>query len=211
MTQVWGVNCVSVLLTGICTSAGHWFFLCHFVTSVKNSKRHPYEEQWKEEREASVIIVVQKLELTQQLDCGVSVRILKDVIYTDAYAWNDVNKSKLTTCLAHILAYNGVWKLTCKWRLWSILCHWREQNDIKHFYLCQKFVSGKCTSVRGSWHHRNAKHWHDAPVIHSLSDDKIAEMLLNTNKHKDGDNEDGDNILHTKKSPYTVWWKCVVS
>jgi len=51
---------------------------------------------------------VQKLKLMQQLDCGVSVRILKDGIYTDAYAWNDVNKSKLTTCLAQILAYNGV-------------------------------------------------------------------------------------------------------
>jgi len=45
----------------------------------------------------------------------------------------------------------------------------------------------------------------DAPVIHSLSDGKIAEMVLNTNKHEDGDNEDGDNIVHMKKSPYNVW------
>jgi len=51
---------------------------------------------------------VKKLELLQQLDCGVSVRNIKDAIYADAYAWNDVNKSRLTTCLAQILAYNGV-------------------------------------------------------------------------------------------------------
>jgi len=44
----------------------------------------------------------------------------------------------------------------------------------------------------------------DSPVIQSLSDGKIAEMVLNTNKHEDGDNEDCD-ILHMKKSPYTVW------
>jgi hypothetical protein len=40
----------------------------------------------REEREASIIIVVQKLELMQQLDCDISVRKLKDAIYTDAYA-----------------------------------------------------------------------------------------------------------------------------
>jgi len=48
------------------------------------------------------------LELLQQLDCGVSVRNINDAIYADAYAWNDVNKSRLTTCWAQILAYNGV-------------------------------------------------------------------------------------------------------
>jgi hypothetical protein len=36
-------------------------------------------------------------------------------------------------------------------------------------------------------------------------------MVLNTNKHEDGDNEDGDNSVHMKKSPYNVRWKCVVS
>jgi hypothetical protein len=59
-------------------------------------------------REASVIIVAQKLELLQQLYCGVLMKNIKDAIYADAYAWNDVNKSRLTTCLAQILAYNGV-------------------------------------------------------------------------------------------------------
>jgi len=78
------------------------------VTLVKNSKRHPYEKQCKEEREASVILVLQKLELLHQLDCGLSARNIKDAIYADACAWNDVNKSRLTTCLAQILAYNGV-------------------------------------------------------------------------------------------------------
>jgi hypothetical protein len=37
----------------------------------------------------------------------------------------------------------------------------------------------------------------DAPVVYSLSDGKIAEMVLNTNKHKDDDNDDGDNIVNT--------------
>jgi hypothetical protein len=36
------------------------------------------------------------------------VRNINDATYTDAYAWNDVNKSTLATCLAQILAYNGV-------------------------------------------------------------------------------------------------------
>jgi hypothetical protein len=36
----------------------------------------------------------------------------------------------------------------------------------------------------------------DAPVVHSLSDGKIAEMVLNTYKHEDDDN-DGDNIVNT--------------
>jgi hypothetical protein len=38
----------------------------------------------------------------------VSERNLKDAIYADAYVWNDVNKSRLTTCLAQISVYNGV-------------------------------------------------------------------------------------------------------
>lgn len=37
----------------------------------------------------------------------------------------------------------------------------------------------------------------DAPVVHSLSDGKVAEMVLNTNKHEDDDNDDGDNIVKT--------------
>jgi hypothetical protein len=36
------------------------------------------------------------------------VKNIKDAIYADAYAWNDVNKSSLTPCLAQILAYNDV-------------------------------------------------------------------------------------------------------
>jgi hypothetical protein len=48
------------------------------------------------------------VELLQQFDCGVSVMWLKEAIYTDAYAWNDVDKSTLTSNLAQILAYNGV-------------------------------------------------------------------------------------------------------
>jgi hypothetical protein len=35
----------------------------------------------------------------------------------------------------------------------------------------------------------------DAPVMHSSSDGKIAEMVLNTNKHED-DDDDGDNIVN---------------
>jgi len=37
----------------------------------------------------------------------------------------------------------------------------------------------------------------DAPTVHSFSDSKIAEMVLNTNKHEDDDNDDGDNIVNT--------------
>jgi hypothetical protein len=36
----------------------------------------------------------------------------------------------------------------------------------------------------------------DAPVAHS-SDGKIAEMVLNTDKHEDNDNDDGDIIVNT--------------
>jgi hypothetical protein len=34
----------------------------------------------------------------------------------------------------------------------------------------------------------------DAPVVHCLSDDKTAEMVLNTNKHEDDENDDGDKL-----------------
>jgi len=37
----------------------------------------------------------------------------------------------------------------------------------------------------------------DAPVVHSLSDGKITEMVLNTYKHEDDDNDGGDNIVNT--------------
>jgi len=36
----------------------------------------------------------------------------------------------------------------------------------------------------------------DAPVVHSLSDGKSAEMVLNKYKHGDDDN-DGDNTVNT--------------
>jgi hypothetical protein len=41
----------------------------------------------------------------------------------------------------------------------------------------------------------------DAPVVHSLSDGKIAEMVLNTDKHED-DNDNYD-IVNTWKNPHT--------
>jgi hypothetical protein len=40
----------------------------------------------------------------------------------------------------------------------------------------------------------------DARVVHSLSDEEIAEMMLNTNKHKDSvdyDDNDDDKIVNT--------------
>lgn len=49
----------------------------------------------------------------------------------------------------------------------------------------------------------------DVPIVHSFSDGKIAEMVLNINKHEDDD--DGDNIVNTWKNPHTLYGENVLS
>lgn len=51
----------------------------------------------------------------------------------------------------------------------------------------------------------------DAPVAHSFSDGKIAEMVSNTDKHEDDDNDDGDKIVNTWKNPHTQYGENVWS
>lgn len=42
----------------------------------------------------------------------------------------------------------------------------------------------------------------DAPVVHSLSDEEIAEMVLNNNKHEDGSDKDDNIVNQGEKNAY---------
>jgi hypothetical protein len=43
----------------------------------------------------------------------------------------------------------------------------------------------------------------DAPIVHSLSDGEIAEMVLNKEKHEDSSDDDDDDIVNTgEKNPH---------
>lgn len=112
-----------------------------------------------------------------------------------------VNKSRLTTCF------------------WLTVVFENEpaNEDFEGFCVTQedKMISSIFTQVKnlsvGSVHQLEEAYTvkmlntDDAPVVHSLSDGKIAEMVLNTDKHED--DNDCDKTVNTWKNPHgkNVW------